>query len=94
MSSLDKHSSVPVELALQLEGVAINHGISTQKMLERLLAPHLKKELTEGQKAVKALHEEGLTGTEIARKLGRTQQSVSRSLLSMGITPNKKSARL
>ena len=95
MTTLDKHGNVPVELALQLEGVAINRGVSTREMLELLLMPYVRKEVANAaREEVRKLHEKKMTATEIGNTLGKPQQAVSQMLRRMGLTPNKKSAKL
>lgn len=95
MTTLDKHASVPVELALQLEGAALNAGLSTAELLESLLERFAKK--TRRNRETEALRteireqvEEGATDTEIAENLGVSQQTITRHRTGMGLPINRK----
>lgn len=95
MTTLDKHSSVSVAMALQLEGQAIMAGVSTDEYLQEILDKFghkvFKSERTSKmQEYVKKRNSEGATDTQIAREKGVSQQSITRHRLKLGLPKNQR----
>ena len=95
MTTLDKHSSVSVAMALQLEGQAIMAGVSTDEYLQEILDKfgHMvfKSERTSKMREyVKKRNSEGATDTQIAREKGVSQQSITRHRLKLGLPKNQR----
>lgn len=93
MTTLDKHADVSTALALRLEGAAINLGLTTEDLLEQMLEKLTKRppyhpETPRRRKEIRGLHAEGHTDTEIAAKVGLSQQAVSRHRVDMGLESN------